>query len=80
MSFISHFMSFSRFELTVDSPRLASSSPQVELVPYLMNMRIAEDSTVIDRPSAAVMKIHARWSVLVTTANGGDCPGGTIAG
>ena len=42
-----------------------------------MNTRMPPDSRIMARPNAAAMIIHALWSVSVTAAKGGYCPGGT---
>lgn len=67
----------SEFELTLETKKRESSNPQPRLIVKRMKTRIAEDVRVIVSPKAAAMMIHARWSVGVIAAKGGDCPGGT---
>ena len=63
--------------LTVDAAIAYSSSSNPWRAEGRIKIRIPVNKRTQHRPSEAVMIIHAPWSVSVTTANGGYCPGGT---
>ena len=64
--------------LTVAAARHASSMPMPGLTPQRINNLMAAKSNVQVRPRAVAMMSHAVWSVSVTTAKGGEYPGGIL--
>ena len=67
----------SRLQLTFDTTKRVSSTPQPGLIVRRINTRMPPASRIMDRPKAAAMIILALWSVSVTAAKGGYYPGGT---
>jgi hypothetical protein len=65
---------------TVEAARNPSSKPILGLIANDIKILIAANSKTNDRPHAVMIMIHAVLSVLVDTANGAFCPGGTVKG